>query len=76
MDCNVCGSMEPYSSAAHSWCGGFNTFGLGSRTIRSGCGLLGGGVALLKEVCHCGGGLGDPPPSPMGASLLLAAVRS
>jgi hypothetical protein len=28
----------------------------GSGTIRR-CGLIGGGVALLEEVCHCGGGL-------------------
>lgn len=33
------------------------------------------GVALLQEVCHCGGGLGDPLPSCLEGSLLLAAFR-
>ena len=28
---------------------------MGSGTIRR-CGLIGGGVAFPKEVCHCGGG--------------------
>ena len=28
------------------------------------------GVALLEEVCHCGGGLRDPPPSCLEDSLL------
>jgi rRNA maturation protein Nop10 len=27
------------------------------------CGLAGEGVAMLKEVCHCGGGLRNPHPS-------------
>jgi hypothetical protein len=36
--------------------------GLGNGTI-SRCGLLRGGVALLEDICHCGGGHGDPPPS-------------
>ena len=27
----------------------------GSGTVRQ-CGLIAGGVALLEEVCHCGGG--------------------
>ena len=27
------------------------------------------GVAVLEEVCHCRGGLGEPPPSYMEASL-------
>ena len=26
-------------------------------------GLVGVGMALLGEACHCGGGLEDPPPS-------------
>ena len=30
----------------------------GSGTIKR-CGLVGVGVALLEEVCHCGGGLWD-----------------
>ena len=30
---------------------------MGSGTIRK-CGLIEGGVALLEEVCHCGGVLG------------------
>ena len=25
-----------------------------------------GGVDLLEEVCHCGDGLSDPPPTPLG----------
>ncbi len=32
------------------------------------------GVTLLEEVCHCGGGLGDPPPSCLRIfSLLLVS---
>jgi hypothetical protein len=34
-------------------CGSLNILGTGSDSIRR-CGLLGGGVALLEEVCHCG----------------------
>ena len=37
-------------------CGGLNMLGPGSGTIRL-YGLVGVGVALLEEVCHCGGGL-------------------
>ena len=37
-------------------CGGLNMLGLGSGTIRR-HGLVGVGVALLVEVCHCVGGL-------------------
>ena len=37
-------------------CGGLYMFGPGSGTIRR-CGLVGVGVALLKEGCHCQGGL-------------------
>jgi len=34
------------------------------------------GVALLEEVCHCGGGLGDPPPSFLRMlSLFLTSFR-
>ena len=36
--------------------GGFNMHGPGSGTVRV-CSLVGVGVALLKEVCHCGGEL-------------------
>ena len=36
-------------------CGGLNMLGPGSDTIRK-CGLVGVGVALLEEVCHCQGG--------------------
>ena len=36
--------------------GVLNMIGPGSGTIRR-CGLVGVGVALLKEVYHCGGGL-------------------
>ena len=32
-------------------------------TCWSGHGLVGVGLALLEEVHHIGGGLGDPPPS-------------
>ena len=35
-------------------CGSLNMLGPGSGTIR--CGLVRVGVALLKEVCHCGSG--------------------
>jgi hypothetical protein len=31
-------------------------FSRGSGTIKK-CGLVGVGVALLEELCHCGGGL-------------------
>jgi hypothetical protein len=34
--------------------------GSGSGTIRR-CELV--GVTFLEEVCHCGGRLGDPPPT-------------
>jgi hypothetical protein len=37
-------------------CGGLNTLGPWSDTIRR-CGLVGVGVALLEEVCHCGHGI-------------------
>jgi hypothetical protein len=37
------------------WCGGLNMLGPGSGTIRR-CGLVEVGVALLEDVCHCGGG--------------------
>ena len=37
-------------------CGGMNMIGPGSGTIMS-CGLVGVGVALLEEMCHCGVGL-------------------
>ena len=37
-------------------CGGLNILGLGNGIIRR-CGLVVVGVALLKEVCHCGSGL-------------------
>ena len=36
-------------------CGGLNMLDPESGTIRS-CGLVGVDVALLEEVCHCGGG--------------------
>jgi hypothetical protein len=37
-------------------CDGLNKFSSGSGTIKN-CGLVGVGVALLEEVCHCGHGL-------------------
>ena len=37
-------------------CGGLNMLGPVSGTIKR-CGLVGGGVALLEEVCQFGGGL-------------------
>ena len=46
-------STEPRRKAI---CGGLNMLGPGSGTIRR-CGLVGVGVALLEEVCHCGGRL-------------------
>jgi hypothetical protein len=38
-------------------------------------GLVGVGIALLEEVCHCwgGGGFWDPPSSQVGTSLLLVS---
>jgi hypothetical protein len=42
--------------ANHQDCGGLNMLIPGSGTIRR-CGLVGVGVALLEEVCHCEGGL-------------------
>jgi hypothetical protein len=42
--------------------------------LGSGSGTI-GGVALLEELCHCGGEQWDPPPKHMGASLLLVAFR-
>ena len=41
---------------AFHMCGGLNTLGPGSGTIRR-YGLVGVGVALLEEVSHCGHGL-------------------
>jgi hypothetical protein len=40
-------------------CGSLNMLGSGIGTIER-CGLVGIGVALLKEVCHYGGGLLRP----------------
>jgi hypothetical protein len=37
-------------------CGGLNRLCPRNGTIRK-CGHVGVGVALLEEVCHCGGGL-------------------
>jgi hypothetical protein len=51
----------------------FECFGLGSGTIRR-CDLVGVGVALLEEVCHCGGGLGDPP-NHLGASPVCLWIK-
>jgi hypothetical protein len=48
--------------------------GPGSDTIRT-CGLVGVGVALLEEVCHCGHQLLDSCPSCLEASLVLEASR-
>jgi hypothetical protein len=45
-----------YSSSSLRVCGGLNMLDPGSGTIRR-CGLFGIGVALLEDVCHCGGGL-------------------
>ena len=51
---SVGGTME--------WCGNLNVIGLiihkltGSGAIRR-CGFVGVGMALLEEVCHCGGRL-------------------
>ena len=37
-------------------CGGLNTLAPGRGTIGR-CGLVGVGVALLEDMCHCGHGL-------------------
>jgi hypothetical protein len=42
-------TLKPY-------CVGLNVLGLGTGTIRR-YGLVGVGVALLEEMCHCGHGL-------------------
>jgi hypothetical protein len=42
--------------------------------LAQGVALL-GGVTFLEEVCLCGFGLCDPPPSYGEASLLLATIR-
>ena len=39
-----------------SMCGDLNMLDPGSGTIER-CGLVGVGVVLLEEVCHCGSGL-------------------
>ena len=41
-------------------CSGLNMLVPGSGTIRS-CGLVGEGVALLEEVCHCESGQRELP---------------
>lgn len=46
--------------------------GPGSGTIRR-CDLVGVGVALLEEMCHSGGGLGEVPPTCLDGSLLQFA---
>lgn len=56
-------------------CGGLNMLGPWSGTIRK-SGLFGVSMALLEEVCHCEGGLYDPPPSCLEDSLLLDAFGS
>ena len=58
----------------HDICDDLYMTGLGSGTVRR-CGLVGVGVALLKEVCLCEGRQWDPPPNHEGASLFLAAFR-
>jgi len=40
----------------YACCGGLKMLGPGTGTVRR-CGLVGVGVALLEEVCHCGGGI-------------------
>ena len=52
-------------------CGGLNMLGPNNGIIRR-CGLIGAGVVLLEEVCHCGGGKWDPPLNHVKASLLVA----
>jgi hypothetical protein len=47
-------------------------FRSGSDTVRR-CNLVGIGVAFLEKVCHCRGGLTDPPLSYLEDSLLLAS---
>jgi hypothetical protein len=44
------------SSIYKETCGDLNMLGPGNGIIRR-CGLVDEGVALLEEVCHCGGGL-------------------
>ena len=49
-------------------------FGPVSGTIRR-YGCVGVGVALMEEVCYCGGGQGDTSPKNMGVSLVLLPVN-
>jgi hypothetical protein len=56
------------------YCSGLNMLSSGSGNIKR-CELVGVGVALLEEVCHCAGGCWDSSPSHLGADLLLAAYR-
>jgi hypothetical protein len=50
-------------------CSCLNTFGPWSNNLTYG--VVGGKVALLEEVCHCGHGQWNPPPNHMWASLLV-----
>lgn len=43
--------------------------------LANGVALL-GGVGLLEELCHCGSGIWDPPPSCLETSLLQATFIS
>ena len=45
-----------------------------SVALLGGMALLGEGMALLEEVCHCEHGFSDPHPSSLEANL-LAALR-
>jgi hypothetical protein len=55
-------------------CDGLNILSPGNGTSRR-CDLVGVGVALLEEVCHCEGEQGDRLPNHEGVNLLLAAFR-
>ena len=52
-------SLAVSSIYFHGSCDGLYMLGPGSGTIKR-CGLIGGGVALLKEVCHRGVGFETP----------------
>jgi hypothetical protein len=51
-----------YKFICFGYCGSLDMFDLVSGTFRR-CNLVEGGVALLEEVCHFGGGLWNPSPT-------------
>jgi hypothetical protein len=71
----VCVCVCIYVCVCVCVCVSLNMLGLGSGTIRT-CNPIEVGVALLKEVCHCGGELLNMPPIHMEVSLPPSASES